>query len=66
MVEYGCEYKAKAISQFVISDKLTNDYQTEIKRRAGIMGETTESKLWTSKQVAKVVIAQMHGETDLC
>lgn len=47
--------------QSAISDKLTDDYQAEIKRQAGIMGETTESKLWTSKQVAKVVMAQTYG-----
>ena len=47
--------------QSAISDKLTNDYQAEIKRQAGIMGETTESKLWTSKQVAQVVMTQTAG-----
>lgn len=47
--------------QSAISDKLTDDYQAEIKRQAGIMGETTEGKLWTSKQVAKVVMTQTHG-----
>ena len=47
--------------QSQISDKLTDDYQAEIKRQAGIMGETTEGKLWTSKQVAKVVMAQTAG-----
>lgn len=47
--------------QSAISDKLTDDYQAEIKRQAGIMGETTEGKLWTSKQVAKVVMAQTAG-----
>ena len=47
--------------QSAISDKLTDDYQAEIKRQAGIMGETTEGKLWTSKQVAKVVMTQTAG-----
>ncbi len=47
--------------QSAISDKLTDDYQAEIKRQAGIMGENTEGKLWTSKQVAKVVMAQTAG-----
>lgn len=47
--------------QSAISDKLTADYQAEIKRQAGIMGETTKSKLWTSKDVAKTVMAQTAG-----
>lgn len=47
--------------QSAISDKLTDDYQAEIKRQAGIMGETTEGKLWTSIQVAKVVMTQTAG-----
>lgn len=47
--------------QSAVSDKLTDDYQAEIKRQAGIMGETTEGKFWTSQQVAKTVMKQSHG-----
>lgn len=55
MLEYNLDV------QSAISDKLTDDYQAEIKRQAGIMGESVQGKLWTSKQVAKTVMAQTGG-----
>lgn len=55
MLEYNLDV------QSAISDKLTDDYQAEIKRQAGIMGESVQGKLWTSKQVAKIVMAQTGG-----
>lgn len=55
MLEYNLDV------QSAISDKLTDDYQVEIKRQAGIMGESVQGQLWTSKQVARTVMAQTAG-----
>lgn len=55
MLEYNLDV------QSAISDKLTDDYQMEIKRQAGIMGESVQGQLWTSKQVARTVMAQTGG-----
>lgn len=55
MLEYNLDV------QSAINDKLTDDYQVEIKRQAGIMGESVQGQLWTSKQVARTVMAQTAG-----
>lgn len=42
--------------------KLTNDYTDEITRQAGILGEF-KHPIWTSKEVAKIVMAQTGSAT---
>ena len=40
-------------------DKIQDDYMDEVKRQSGILGEDlTKTSLWTSKEVATVVMAQ--------
>lgn len=40
-------------------DKIQDDYMEEVKRQSGILGEDlTKTSLWTSKEVATVVMAQ--------
>ena len=40
-------------------DKIQDDYMDEVKRQSGILGEDlTKTSLWTSKEVATIVMAQ--------
>ena len=44
--------------------KVADDYTAELKRQAGILGLVTEGdQLWSSKEVAKQITAQVNGAT---
>ena len=45
-----------------LAEKLTDDYISEVKRQAGILGENLSS-LWTGKEVAKIIMAQTGSAT---
>ena len=44
-----------------LQQKLGSDYISELKRQAGIMEVTATPSMWTSKKVAKIVMAQTGG-----
>lgn len=44
-----------------LSNKLSQAYIAEKKRQAGILGVTTEGKIWTNKEVVKSIYAQTNG-----
>lgn len=44
-----------------LTDKLWNDYIKEKERQAGILGITTKSHLWTSKEVQEQIAKQVAG-----
>lgn len=45
-----------------LAEKLTDDYISEVKRQAGILGETL-GPLWTNKEVARIIMAQTGSAT---
>ena len=45
-----------------LAEKLTDDYISEVKRQAGILGENLEP-LWTNKEVARIIMAQTGSAT---
>ena len=45
-----------------LAEKLTDDYISEVKRQAGILGENLSS-LWTNKEVARIIMAQTGSAT---
>ena len=44
-----------------LTNKLWNDYTKEKERQAGILGITTKSNLWTSKEVQEQIAGQIAG-----
>lgn len=45
-----------------LAEKLTDDYISEVKRQAGILGENL-GPLWTNKEVARIIMAQTGSAT---
>lgn len=45
-----------------LAEKLTDDYISEVKRQAGILGANLDT-LWTGKEVAKIIMAQTGSAT---
>lgn len=43
--------------------KLSDDYIKELKRQAGILAEQAQGKVWTSKEVAEIVMSQTKNAT---
>lgn len=46
-----------------LREKLTDDYISEVKRQAGILGVSAQPSMWADKRVAKVVMAQTDSAT---
>ena len=55
LVELGVEQEQS------LTNKLWNDYTKEKERQAGILGITTKSNLWTSKEVQAQIAGQIAG-----
>ena len=55
LVELGVDQEGS------LTNKLWNDYTKEKERQAGILGITTKSNLWTSKEVQEQIAGQIAG-----
>ena len=55
LVELGVDQEGS------LTNKLWNDYTQEKERQAGILGITTKSNLWTSKEVQEQIAGQIAG-----
>lgn len=55
LVELGVDQEGS------LTNKLWNDYTKEKERQAGILGITTKSDLWTSKEVQEQIAGQIAG-----
>lgn len=55
LVELGVDQEGS------LTDKLWNEYTKEKERQAGILGITTKSDLWTSKEVQEQIAGQIAG-----